>query len=445
MNFLDNFVLPQSAEHIELLHYMLMLIQFLFLPFISIIIGGMVLSLYYKKDGVSGANHTSLRFAREIIEIVTINKSTGIILGVIPVLTAVLIFAQLLHQTSAATVSFMIVSFLFFTVGIIAVYSYRYSMSFAEIFNGIKDYKSENQELTDEIKRFKTGNENLINKSGKYGVVFLVLGAWFFIAGMVVASNPNDWDNQAFIYSLFSWNVISKFIQFIAVAFALTGAVILFIYYFWEGGREIKDEYYNNFIKRTAINISFPAAVIIPIFMFINILALPVKALSGGVFAYSAAALILLFLAYHFLYSMMKEGTVKFSGHLFFVLLLAFLSLIIKDQLAMSNATQVQSAMLDKQFQIFLADLRGPGAESVVSGEEIFQVRCASCHSFDVKMVGPAYNDVLQKYENNMNGLISFIRNPTRIDPAYPPMPNPGLRPNEVEAVANYIMENYRQ
>ena len=42
MEFLNNFVLPQSAEHIELLHYMLLIVLFLFIPFISIVFGGII-------------------------------------------------------------------------------------------------------------------------------------------------------------------------------------------------------------------------------------------------------------------------------------------------------------------------------------------------------------------------------------------------------------------
>ena len=49
MDFLDKLVLPQSAEHIELLHYMLILILALFVPFISIIFGGTFASIHYGK------------------------------------------------------------------------------------------------------------------------------------------------------------------------------------------------------------------------------------------------------------------------------------------------------------------------------------------------------------------------------------------------------------
>ncbi len=52
MEFLDKLVLPQSAEHIQLLHYLLTMILFLFLPFIGAIFGGSALSLYYRRKGL---------------------------------------------------------------------------------------------------------------------------------------------------------------------------------------------------------------------------------------------------------------------------------------------------------------------------------------------------------------------------------------------------------
>src|ERR1035437_5891523 len=112
MNFLDNLVLPQSSEHIELLHYILMLIMFFFIPFISILFGGTALSIYYRRRGLNEKNPLFLRFAHDVIETLTINKSIGIILGIVPLFTSVLIFAQLLHNTESPAVYYLLISFI---------------------------------------------------------------------------------------------------------------------------------------------------------------------------------------------------------------------------------------------------------------------------------------------------------------------------------------------
>ena len=78
-------------------------------------------------------------------------------------------------------------------------------------------------------------------------------------------------------------------------------------------------------------------------------------------------------------------------------------------------------------------------------GEEIYKVRCASCHKFDVKLVGPSHKEVVPKYFGKENQLVAYIKNPTKIDPEYPPMPNPGLKPDEAQAVADYVLEQVKK
>ena len=94
----------------------------------------------------------------------------------------------------------------------------------------------------------------------------------------------------------------------------------------------------------------------------------------------------------------------------------------------MTNATKNQSLVLSTEYDKILAELKGDGTVAVLSGKEIYDVRCASCHKFEQKLVGPAHFDVLPKYVGKQAQLIAFIRNPVKVDPAYPPMPNPGLK-----------------
>jgi cytochrome c len=110
----------------------------------------------------------------------------------------------------------------------------------------------------------------------------------------------------------------------------------------------------------------------------------------------------------------------------------------------MNHATKSHSIVLSAEYDKMLAELKGENKVVEVSGEEIFTIRCASCHKWDQKLVGPAYKDVLPKYEGKEAQLIAFIRNPVKVDPAYPSMPNPGLKPNEADAVAKYLLATYK-
>lgn len=446
MEFLDNLVLPQSSEHIELLHYMLMLVLFLFVPFISIILGGTSLSLYFRKKGVDESNPVFLKFAKDIIDMLTINKSMGIILGIVPLLTSVLVFAQLLHTADVSTITYLTISFFLTAIGLILIYTYRYSLSFKNIFDSIQDLKTDDPEVKDELAKYRKGNHRLSNKTGWYGLFLLVIALWIFVAAVTLATYPDKWGSENLMYMLFSWEVLSRFLHFIAAAFALTGGAVLFGFFYWEGGKQNLDETYRSFVKKTSVRITFKAALFQPLFLLVNLFTLPGDALSASVFGYSFVALFLLFVAYHYLYAMIKESTIKYSGKVFYYLLFALLSLIIIDQLAMGNATQKHSAVLSAEFDKYLAELKGTGAGiEQLSGRDIYQVRCASCHQFDRKLVGPPHDEVLPKYEGKKDQLIAFIRNPIKVDPAYPPMPNPGLRPNEADAVATYLLEAYEE
>jgi cytochrome c len=79
-------------------------------------------------------------------------------------------------------------------------------------------------------------------------------------------------------------------------------------------------------------------------------------------------------------------------------------------------------------------------AAVVEKGKKVFDAVCSACHRFDVKVVGPAFNDVVPKYEGNVEKLKAFIRNPVKVDPALPAMPKPAIKEDEVDAVARYLL-----
>jgi cytochrome c len=427
-----------------LLHFILILLFFLFIPFISIVFGGVTLSLIYRLKGIKENNNQYIRFSRDLVETLTINKSIGIVIGIVPLLTSILVFAQLLHSTGAGTVILMVIAFVLNTIGLILIYTYRYSFTINSIFGSIKEYNP-NEEVHQAIKKYYEGTGLLSTKSAVAGVISLFFALWLFIGGITISVHPEIWkDSLKLVYFLFSWHVLSAFMQFIAAAFAITGGAILFAFFYWEGGKNNLDDDYKNFVKTAAVRISFTGTLLLPLFMVTGVLGLPVSALSTWVFGASAIALILIFIAYNFLYAMVKESSIKYSGHLFFALLFVLLTFIVKDQLAMSNSTKVQTAILSANFDKYLAELKGGGKVAEVSGEEIYQVRCSSCHKFDVKLVGPPYKETMPKYEGKVNDLVAFILNPKKVNPAFPPMPNPGLKPNEAKAVAEYILKTYK-
>ncbi|MDX1702049.1 MAG: c-type cytochrome, partial [Melioribacteraceae bacterium] len=102
---------------------------------------------------------------------------------------------------------------------------------------------------------------------------------------------------------------------------------------------------------------------------------------------------------------------------------------------------------LGKQYELYVTEVNEKaGIEAIVeiNGEDIYNAKCIACHQFDQKLVGPAYNDVLPKYDGKRDELVSYILNPYKINPEYPAMPNQGLKPMEAEAIADYIVNIYK-
>jgi cytochrome c len=434
MNFFDNLVLPQSSEHIELLHYILMMIMFLFVPFISILFGGSVLSVYYRRRGLNENNPLYIRFAYDLIETLTINKSIGIILGIVPLLTSILIYTQLLHSSEAFSVNYLVFSFLFTFISVIFIYTYRYSVVFSGMFESIKELIKEDDKTGILIKNFRDGNRTLGKRSGNYGVLLLFIALFLFVVGV---SNS--------IYPVFSVELIVRFLQFLAAAFAVTGGAIFFMFFYWDGGKNIEDDNYKAFVKKIAMNITFSCALVQPFFLTFDIIYLPSSALSGAVFTYGVIAILLIFVVYHLLYSMIRNSDLKMSGPVFYVLIFSMFAVVVKDQLAMSNSTRLNSEVLALKYNEYLKEITGENkAIAKADGEQIYKNICSSCHSFDHKIVGPPYKQTLPKYEGKLDQLVAFIRNPSKKNPDYPPMPNPGLKPNEAQAVAEWLLKTYK-
>ena len=445
MEFLNNFVLPQSYEHIELLHYMLLIVLFLFIPFIGMVFGGILTSVIYKYKAKKENKEYYYRFAKEIVDITTINKSVGLILGVVPILTALLIYSQLLQNSKVTNLDYLALALILIIIALIFVYSYRYSLSFNRIFSSIPKNNLADQGVIDDIERLGDESKRISEKAGIAGLIFLFLGIWFFVTAITIPSFYLDWDISGFIGGLFSWKVLSRFILYILFSLTLTGGMVLFTFLEDEKTKRVKEEEYSTFVKQKIVRLTFYSAILIPLFLLISLFGLPKDSLTGPVFTYAIISLVLLFFGYHFLYMLTKEIKGTIASLLFLTTIFSIAAFIISDQKAMATSTKFQSAVLSEQFDKYYADLKGEGKTVQINAAELYQVKCGACHSWDHKIVGPAHKDVIPKYVGKEAQLVAFIRNPVKVNPDYPPMPNPGLKPAEAQAIAKYLLETYKE
>lgn len=444
MEFLDNLVLPQSAEHIQLLHYMLMLILFLFIPFISVVFGGTILSYLYKRKFNKEGKKEFLLFAKDTIKILPVNSFVGLILGVMSLFTILLILIQLLHKSGFPTVNDLALSFFLVSFGLLFLYTYRLTFSLKLVFDNVKK-DNPIVENNDDFSNYYQSTSKLSGSAVKFAIVLLFLGMWIFIEALTTAIYFDAWKPASFFTTLFSARVLINFIIWVCIAFSLTGVTLLFLFLFWKKDEQQISEEYKNFVVSVSAKLALYFSLPIPLLLFFSISLLPDSHLSGTMFAYLLVAIILLLFSLNFLYLLYYKKQYNYAPYLFFVFLFSVLSLIIKDQITISNATKYHSVVLSTEYDKILAELKGEATGEVINAAELYQVRCGACHKFDQKLVGPAHFDVLPKYVGKEAQLIAFIRNPVKVDPAYPPMPNVGLKPAEAEAVAKYLLEEFQK
>jgi cytochrome c len=448
MDLIKESALPPSLEHFRLLLFMLNLVYVVFLPYLGFLLGTSVLSLVYRRRGERDHNLLSLQFARDAIDIGLNNKTVVTFLGLVPALSLIFIYAQLFQSTPAISVSLAGYAFLALLASAILLYSYRYSAGLTRLLSSYHDLLQKSPDDPDgrEIAEFAVRTEGTGRTSGRYGLLLLCVAVALTLGALTVASKPDAWRNiDTALALLLSVDFYAKMLQFLSLAAGSTGIGILFFQLEWEGGRGNPNPEYRAFVRKICITLGFVSILIQPLLLVVNVMLLSPAALSGALLGISGVSILLFFLTVNLLYAAMKEERPGYISYAFYVLGVALVLVFTTDQMAIGNATRLQSARLavlhENATEALKASL-GLGAPAA-RGEDIYNGRCSACHLFDQKKVGPAYRDVIPKYAGKKPQLIAFVLNPLKVNPAFPPMPNPGLRPAEADSIATFLLNKF--
>ena len=443
MDFLDNIVLPQSYNHLILLKYLLALTFILLVPYLATLYGSLVYSIFFRFKSRKGDSKFS-QLAKDTIDIITFNKSIVFALGAVPLLSAAFAYTQLLHQTNAIVSTFMIMSLVCFLISIVFIYTYKHSLHLKDLFNAVN---SDNQKVKEDVELYKSRTTSLFSRSGNWGLVFLTFSIYLFVTGNQLALDPNRWDSITSGWMmLFSWDTVTYFLHFITASLAIASAVILFYYFRPSSEVKLTDEV-KDYTRKFALTTGLIFTIFQPVFYTLNLLTKPSLALFSGVFAVSIFVLFTLLVISNLFYIMIKESNTKFSSSLLYLFVVLFALYVVKENFAFTTAASKQTIILADNYTQYETKLKEELGLSnvVISGEDIYNGKCIACHQFDRVLVGPAYKDVLPKYEGKRDELIRFILNPARINPdKFPAMPSQGLKPKEAEAVADYIVQKYQ-
>ncbi|MDH3217352.1 MAG: c-type cytochrome [Candidatus Krumholzibacteria bacterium] len=425
MEFFSQYVIPPTRGQLELLRYLLVLTYAIHLPFVGMVIGATLLSLAFNARDRDIANPTFARMSKDLMDMVLPNRVVVLVFGVLPLPALWMIYGQWLSKSTVSMFTLLPIGALVVALSFVPLMAYRSSLDPA-------------------------GRNSQVNFGlGGIGLATLLLGMYILIGAVVRFQDPERWHlaHDGFRW-LLSFNVIWKFGHLLLSGLAITGCGILFFFFNWSGREPIRDAKYAQFMKNFGASVLLATVILIPVIGFFYLITTPTIALSGAVYVLAAATLVILFLVFLLAYGAILSPRPRFGARAFILVLAVFLLTGVGDQLTLVNATQEHSAALlteadEIKAQIELEREAHRAASQVVDvarGEEVFKTVCMTCHRMDERLVGPPLKTVLPKYAGNVDGLISFIQKPEKVNPEYPPMPAPGLPLADIKSVAAYLL-----
>ena len=443
MEFLKDIALPQSIEHYKLVVLIAAISSMIFLPYIGFVLGSIILSFRYRIQARKENNVQALAIAYQLAEVPLKTKSVLLFLGIIPGASLIFSFAQILQSTPAISVTLSGFGFLCVAFGLWLLYSYKQTFriqGFLSSYRTLLKTQKEKGETAAGIEHYEAENTQTYARSGTYGIILLLVGIFLYSAAFALTANPSSWQETDSIFGvLMSFSVWIKFFVILALSAGSTGFGVL---YFIVSKSTNEQEASLAALKKIGVRFSVIALLVLPITLLAQVASVSDEAISGPLYSLTGVGLVLFFLAAHFLYGYQRSAHGQSAAAGFFVFLLAACINITADSLDIGTATRGHAAVLSAQHEKNLEDLKTSLGVNIVTftGEDIYNAKCSACHLFDQKKVGPPYLETIPKYEGKKSELVSFILNPVKKDPTYPPMPNQGLRPAEADSVGSYIL-----
>jgi len=448
MDFLEKIVIPPSQNHVMLIKYLLTICHLLFIPYMGMLLGSTFLSVYFDGKGKNESNSMFARFAKDVTRKLTFTRYAGLALGLIPMLAILFGYAELLYGSNSIAISMMTVSVLFVYTGLVFIYRYRESFLIEGVlsnFKSISDFDKADQQSkqVEEIKDYETKLMLSNSRAGRIGLLFLFFGLYFFAGGTALAANPAKWESiKNFLQVLFWLDTSFNLLYILIASGVVTGGAIFFYFFEWEGGVKNMDAAYEKFVKGIASKLVLGSIICLPLFLLMKFLFLPSTAQAPALFAYMLVTLIIILILANIIYSMVKFSDYRYVTVVFVLIFVVFTFGILNDQIAFGSAiSEHLKGVVEKSEELEKEVKSKTVTTSGVDPEAIFNAKCIACHRFDVKLVGPPYQQTVPKYNGDINALSEFIFNPVKKNPDFPPMPNQGLKKKEAQAMAKWLIE----
>ncbi|MFW5832267.1 MAG: c-type cytochrome [Prolixibacteraceae bacterium] len=413
-----------------ILVFILILSFLLHILFINLMVGGGILTFWYEAAGLKNRDYDKL--AREIAGTITVNKSLAVVLGVAPLLSINVLYTIYFYSSNALTGNIWISIVPWVAFAFLLLYLHKYTW----------DQLADNKMLHMSILGL--------------GVLSFLLIPFIFLANINLMLFPEKWGEiQGFAGALMLPNVFPRYLHFITASMAITG--LFLAWWFGRKSFQMKKNYENltkKNIRKQMLNLAFAATLAQFIFGPLLFLTLPPKGLTWSLFWVILGGVTIAVIVLFQLWKMIKKE--EPIGTRFYILLALFAVLVSfmatgrhlyrenaleSHKKMMAERTAAHWEMVKKAHEnVLMPEVETTGTNK---GRQLFETNCAVCHAATRRTVGPPMAELLPIYENNLQALKEWIREPGRKRMDYPPMTGfPQLSDQELTDISEYVLEN---
>jgi cytochrome c len=423
MDFFSQHVIEPTAIHLKLLEFLAVVTFTIHLPYIALVIGSTAVAMWLTFSDHEIPNPPFARLAGDLIAMGLGSRVPMLVLGVMPLFVLPFLYGQWFVGAPNFPLLYIVLPIPGVILGLALLGLYRGSF------------------------RERAGNFHLHMGLGTAGLGLLTASYFLLLGAIVRLQDPEKWfrlKNAAIL--LLNWNVIWKFLLFLHLGLALTGASILFFVLRWRGRASVADAEYARFARRFGAGLGLAFCFAVPVFNLLYVFTSPDVVFDRTVYLLGVAVtLVTMVNAYIFL-GALRSSEARFGARAFSLFILVFVLSSTFDVRSMANANREHARLIAiktekeraEQEAVIEAAMAANAGRNL--GEETFNTVCMQCHRMNEKLVGPPLMTVLPKYAGHPENLQNFVLNPVKMNPDYPPMPNPGLSAATAKAVAEYLL-----
>lgn len=447
MELFNDLVIPVGSSHLTLIRLMLYISASFLFAYTGLLFGSVFLSTRAASKAKKNNDFRYQKLAQDLIKVGTGISGMWFGLGIVPFLSFILSYPQLLAGTEGDVVGYLIVGLLVFSMAVASIYVYKNSINFKSVFYSFKtNVRTKSESIVEEYHSLDEDVENTGAFTGIWGILLLLVATWFLSGATTYAYDHSMW-GQSIFDMLLSANTIFKALLILVMGTALASAIYMFYAFSWQGGYKFASEEERNLSKNFVRKFGLYSALLIPLVYAFQIVNIPNNALSGLMFVFGLLSLLFVVFFAQSIYLTKSDDHTSGVKYGFMFIMISFAMFAAQDQQAfhisvaenLNNISEIHAKAEEERHALYATSEEEP----VIDAQAIFDTRCIACHKFDSKGVGPAYNDVVPKYDGKEGDLVKFILNPTPQNPAEFPagMPAQGLSTAEGKAMAKWLLE----